>query len=126
MKRKDENFAMHDDELDIDLADEYTLLDDDWYSGVIDDIFFYGDKTSGRSKVTLKIRLSESDIFVAFLSKERLAQYPFAQLYRYVDSKKLTSIIGLEIDFEIKNNTTRDGTTFSNIKSIEIVEEESE
>ena len=92
--------------------DTFTL-DDGSYAGTIAAAFAYNDE-----KIMLKIQLPDDRIFINVTNWEHINQYPYSQLIMESGAEYLEQLVGLNISFTIKNNTSASGMPFSNIKRI--------
>lgn len=71
----------------------------------------------------VKIALEDGTFFVLFRDKEKFVDYPFNHLFMAIDSDDIDDLIGLDVEFIIKNNKSKKtGVVFSNIKKIWIAE----
>ena len=92
---------------------ETFTLDDGSYAGTIAAAFAYNDE-----KIMLKIQLPDDRIFINVTNWEHINQYPYSQLIMESGAEYLEQLVGLNISFTIKNNTSASGMPFSNIKRI--------
>ena len=92
--------------------DTFTI-DDGSYAGTIVAAFSYNDE-----KIMIKIKLSDGTIFINVTNWEHINQYPYSQLIMESGAEYLEQLVGLNISFTIKNNTSASGMPFSNIKRI--------
>ena len=92
--------------------DTFTL-DDGSYAGTIAAAFAYNDE-----KIMLKIQLPDDRVFINVTDWDHINQYPYSQLLMESGAEYLEQLVGLNISFTIKNNTSASGMPFSNIKRI--------
>ena len=104
----------HDIEIDFDDVDEVTNLENGTYAGRISSIEQYE-----HDKFWMRIELDDG-VFITFVTMEKLKRYPFNQLFKSVASKRLGDLVGLNIQFDIRNNI-KDGIVFSNIIKINVI-----
>lgn len=98
-------------------VNETFNLNDGTYTGVISDAFFYTDE-----KVMIKIQISSETIFLIATDVEKIEKYPYSQLLSQANIQYIEKLVGLNVGFEIKNNTSDKGITFSNVKRIWLAE----
>ena len=96
-------------------AMETFNLDDGDYSGNIINAFNYTE-----DKIMLKIKLTDDRIFNVVTNEERINQYPYSQLIMESGAEYIDQLIGLDVDFAVKNNISNTGLPFSNVKRISL------
>ena len=92
--------------------DTFTLGDGS-YAGTIAAAFAYNDE-----KIMLKIQIPNDKTFINVTDWNHINQYPYSQLIMESGAEYLEQLVGLNISFTIKNNTSASGMPFSNIKRI--------
>lgn len=98
-------------------VNESFSLDDGNYVGVITDAFFYTDEN-----IMLKISLPGSRTFLTVTTADKIERHPYSQLLSQANAVYVEDLVGLKVEFVIKNNTAESGETYSNIKRISIAE----
>ena len=93
-------------------------LENGEYAGTINKVLM-----CNSGKIMLKIALEGGTFFVSFHDEEKFGDYPFNHLFMAIDSDNIDDLVGLDVEFTIKNNKSKKtGAVFSNIKKIWIAE----
>lgn len=92
-------------------------LNDGTYTGIITELFFYTDE-----KLIMKIELSEKTIFLIDTTINKFENYPFNRLLSQANIEYVEDLVNLKVKFIIKNNTAKNGETYSNVKVISVAE----
>ncbi len=102
----------------INVNKDLMKLENGEYAGTINKVLM-----CNSGKIMLKIALEDGTFFVSFHDEEKFGDYPFNHLFMAIDSDDIDDLIGLDVEFTIKNNKSKKtGAVFSNIKKIWIAE----
>lgn len=100
----------------INVVNEVTYLSDGTYTAEIETVHGYEEN----NRVLMKFRLEDNTIFVKFYKTEDISSYPWANIFRALNSCNTDDLIGKKIEFEVKNNS-RNEKEYSNIKKVKLV-----
>lgn len=68
------------------------------------------------------INLEDGTIFIKFYPTEELSRYPWANLFKALNTDNTDDLIGKSVEFEISNNASKKTDyVFSNIKKIKLL-----
>ncbi len=97
---------------------EVMQLENGIYKGRIDTA-----AVTRSGKVLMKIELEDGTVFVSFIDAKSIGKYPFNMLFMAVGSDELDDIVGLEVEFQVENNTSsKTGQIFTNIRKINVID----
>lgn len=101
--------------MNIEIVNEVTNLENGKYKAVIEQIIGF----EKNNKALVKFALEDGRIFIKFYQTEELARYPWADLFKALDTTNTNDLIGKSVQFEISNHVSeKTGYEFSNVKKL--------
>ena len=94
---------------------ETFKLDSGSYTGKITHAFYYADE-----KIMLKIKLNGGGTFIAVTDEKHINKYPYSQLVMESSAEYVDQLVGLDVDFTVRNSDSGIGTPYSNIRKISL------
>lgn len=103
--------------MEINILDEVTNLENGKYNAVIEQIIGF----EKNNKALVKFALEDGRIFIKFYQTEELSKYPWANLFKAVNTNNTDDLIGKSVQFEISNHVSeKTGYEFSNVKKLKL------